>query len=128
LTLQAIDCDELRRMLDAGEPIVLVDALPPISYADSHLPGAINLPPEQVDASVVRRLVDPDVQVVVYCSGPDCDSSHETAKRLAALGYTNVRRYAGGKNEWRRRGYPLERAQDHRRAAPRAAGSSPVDG
>ena len=110
MTLPAVDCAELQRLLEEGERLVLVDALPPMSYAHSHLPGAINLPPKSVDKSVAWRIPDRDVPIVVYCSNPDCEDSVETGKALVALGYTNVRHYAGGKNEWRERWLPLERA------------------
>jgi rhodanese-related sulfurtransferase len=80
-------------------------------YAHSHLPGAINLPPAGLDSELLaRRLPDRDIEIIVYCTSPDCNDSIETAKRLRAMGYTNVRRYAGGKNEWRGAGLPLERA------------------
>ena len=110
MTVPSIDCDELRRKIDAGEPLVIVDALPPMSYAHAHLPRAINLPPERVDAGVARRIPDRDAEIVVYCSSPTCESSVEAAEKLVALGYTNVRHYPGGKSEWRGRGFPLERA------------------
>jgi rhodanese-related sulfurtransferase len=110
MAVPAISCDELRQRLDSAEPPVLVDALSPMSYAHSHLPGAINLVPEDVDALAARRLPDRDAELVVYCANPSCESSVETAERLVALGYVNVRHYAGGKDEWRERGLPLERA------------------
>jgi rhodanese-related sulfurtransferase len=109
MTAPAISCDELRAKIDRGERLIIVDALPPMSYAHSHLPGAINLPPARVDASVAKRLPDRDAEIVVYCANPDCEDSLETAARLIELGYTNVRHYPGGKNEWRERGLPLER-------------------
>ena len=103
--------DELLRKLQNGDTFVLVDALAPMVYAHSHLPGAINLPPTDVDPlTVARRIPDRATEVIVYCTSPDCTDSHETAERLVALGYMNVRRYAGGKNEWRDAGLPLERA------------------
>jgi rhodanese-related sulfurtransferase len=105
-----ISCDELQAKIESGESFVLVDALPPMSYAHSHLPGAINLPPTRVDAAVRKRLADPDAEIVVYCANPECEDSVETAQALVSLGYTNVRHYGGGKNEWRERGLPLERA------------------
>jgi rhodanese-related sulfurtransferase len=105
-----ISCDELRRKIEDGQPFVLVDALPPMSYAHSHLPGAINLPPERVDASAAKRIAEKDAEIVVYCSNPTCESSIDTGHRLLALGYANVRHYPGGKDEWRRSGLPLERA------------------
>jgi rhodanese-related sulfurtransferase len=111
VTLPTITAEELRSKIESGEPFVLVDALAPMAYAHSHLPGAINLPPSDVDpARVARRVPDLKTEIVVYCSSPDCDDSVSTAKRLQELGYTNVRHYAGGKNEWRDAGLPLERA------------------
>lgn len=110
MALSLITCDELRRKIENREPFVLVDALAPMSFAHSHLPGAINLPPTSVDASVARRLPDRTIEIVVYCANPECDSSVETAQGLHELGYTNVSHYAGGKDEWRSEGLPLERA------------------
>jgi rhodanese-related sulfurtransferase len=107
--VQTITRDELLRKIESGEEFVLVDALPPMSYAHSHLPGAINLPPDRVDPSVVRRIPDRNVEIVVYCANPECEDSVVTAQRLLALAYTKVRHYPGGKNEWRERGLPLER-------------------
>ena len=57
-----------------------------------------------------KRLADPSVEIVVYCANAECEDSVETAERLLALGYTNVRHYPGGKSEWREAGLPLERA------------------
>jgi rhodanese-related sulfurtransferase len=105
----SIGCEELLTKIESGDEVVLVDALSPSSYAHSHLPGAINLPPQRVDASVLRRIPDQNAEIVVYCANPECDDSVETAKRLVALGYTNVRHYPGGKTEWRERRFPLER-------------------
>ena len=107
MALSTIDCDELRRKLEADERLVIVDALPPMSFAHSHLPGAINMPPERVDP---KRIPYRDAEIVVYCANPECESSIDTANRLLALGFANVRHYPGGKNEWRELGLPLERA------------------
>ena len=110
MDLTPITMDELRDKIDGGVSFVLVDALPPMSYAHSHLPGAVNLPPRSVDDAVTRRLDDKSVEIVVYCANPACEDSHETARRLSELGYSNLRHYAGGKDEWRDAGLPLERA------------------
>jgi rhodanese-related sulfurtransferase len=81
-----------------------------MSFAHSHLPGAINLPPDRVEASAAKRIPDRGAEVVVYCANPDCEDSVVTGRRLQALGYTNVRHYPGGKDEWREAGLALERA------------------
>jgi rhodanese-related sulfurtransferase len=111
VNLPTITADELRRKLEDGESFVLVDALAPMVYAHSHLPGALNFPSSNVDPDrVARRIPDRSTEIVVYCSSTDCEDSHVTAARLVQLGYTNVEHYAGGKNEWRDLGLPLERA------------------
>jgi rhodanese-related sulfurtransferase len=111
VNVPTIEMDELRRKLDSDEDVILVDALAPMVYAHSHLPGAINIPPSSIDPEAIgRRIPDRDAEIVVYCSSPECDDSIQTAERLQALGYANVRRYAGGKDEWRESGQPLERA------------------
>jgi len=102
--------EELNAKIEAGDELVLVDALAPISYARSHLPGAINLPLEWVDDRAPRRIPDLATAIVVYCIDVECDSSVRVGERLRSLGYANVRHYAGGKREWVEAGLPLERA------------------
>ena len=109
-TFAEIDRESLREKLERGDDFVLVDALSPMSFAASHLPGAINLTPGWVDDRARRRIPDLDTEIVVYCANADCDDSLVTAQKLTELGYTNVLHYAGGKDEWRELGYPLERA------------------
>jgi rhodanese-related sulfurtransferase len=109
--LPAVSADELQQKLEGGDAFVLIDALAPMVYAHSHLPGAINMPPSAVDTiRCTKRMPDLSTEIVVYCANEHCDDSIATGERLRALGYTNVRHYAGGKDEWRRLGLPLERA------------------
>jgi rhodanese-related sulfurtransferase len=108
--LPTITAEELHCKIERGDSFVLVDALAPMVYAHSHLPGAINLPPSDIEpARLARRIPDLKTEIVVYCSSPDCDDSVVTAHRLQTFGYSNVRHYPGGKNEWRDAGLPLER-------------------
>ncbi len=100
--------DELKRKLDRGDDLVIVEALPPLYYQDSHLPGALNLPHDQVDALASELLPDKNREIAVYCSNPACQNSSIAANRLAALGYRNVRKYAEGKQDWIDAGLPVE--------------------
>ena len=109
-TFPTVSADELLQKIDSGDRFVLVDALAPMVYAHSHLPGAINLPADVDSARVARRIPDRATEIIVYCSSPECDDSVATATRLREMGYVNVWHYAGGKNEWRDAGLPLERA------------------
>jgi rhodanese-related sulfurtransferase len=109
--LVEIDREDLQQRLERDDDLVLVDALGPISYGAAHLPGAINIPPDRVDALAERRIPDLDAPVVVYCANPSCESSVEVAQRLVELGYRNVLHYAAGKEDWKAAGLPLEGAR-----------------
>jgi rhodanese-related sulfurtransferase len=100
--------EELWRKVEDGDELVIVDALPPISFAASHLPGSINIPPGTEDERAPRRISDLETEVVVYCMNPTCYSSVSVANRLVELGYSNVRHYPGGKDDWKDAGLPLE--------------------
>lgn len=106
--LDQIDRQSLWEKMQRGDEFALVDALAPMSFAVSHLPGAISLPPRDVEGRAPRRIPDRETEVVVYCASSTCDSSVDVAKHLIELGYRNVRHYAGGKSDWVEAGLPLE--------------------
>ena len=100
--------DELKAKLDRKERVFLIDALPERYYLEQHLPGAINIPHDQIDALAPALLPDPGAQIVVYCASGPCQNSGIAAHRLAQLGYTNVRDYHEGKKDWVEAGLPVE--------------------
>jgi rhodanese-related sulfurtransferase len=106
--LATIATSDLWERIQTGSGAVLVDALSPMSFAASHLPGAINIPPTRVDEVAPRRVPDLDTPIVVYCTGPDCDSSVLVGERLVELGYRSVVHYRDGKSGWAAAGLPLE--------------------
>ena len=106
--VERISRESLLQKLELREEFVLVDALSPMSYARSHLPGAINMPPEWVDERAPRQIPDRSTEIVVYCSDAGCDSSVVVANRLLELGYRNIVHYTDGKNDWVAAGLPLE--------------------
>ena len=105
---RVITLDELRARLEGGAPLTLVEALPPMYYEAEHLPGAINIPHDEVDELAPRLLPDRDAEIVVYCASGPCQNSGIASRRLAALGYTSVSDYAEGKAEWIAAGLPVE--------------------
>jgi rhodanese-related sulfurtransferase len=114
--ITAITRQELAPKLAAGA-VVLLDAQAPGWYQREHLPGAHPVPYDRID-EVVRGLVpDPATEVVVYCWNAACTASAFVAERLDQLGYTNVRRYVAGKQDWMDAGLPIESAD--------GAGTSP---
>lgn len=61
-----ISRDELKLKLDRSDPLVLVEALPATYFEDAHLPGAQNLPHDQVDVLAPTLIPDRSTEVVVY--------------------------------------------------------------
>ena len=65
-----ISRDELKQKIDRGENFLLVETLPATAYHHAHLPGAINLPPDQVMQLAPALLPNKAADIVVYCASP----------------------------------------------------------
>ncbi len=92
----------------AADQVVVVDALPASYYEQQHLPGALNLVADDVRLAAERLLPAKDAAVVTYCSNPACANSHQVAGLLERLGYTDVRVYRDGIQDWVEAGLPVE--------------------
>ena len=101
-----ISRDELRELVDAGA-VTLVEALGAPYFASGHLPGAINIPHTEVKELAPALLPDKEAAIVVYCSNTACPNSSVAVAQLRKLGYTDVRKYAEGKQDWEAAGLPL---------------------
>jgi rhodanese-related sulfurtransferase len=113
--------DQLRAEIDAGT-ITVVETLGPAYYESGHLPDAINIPHTQVRELAGSLLPDKDAAIVTYCSNAACRNSEIAANELIALGYSNVRKYAEGKQDWTEAGLPLSEGRPSPRSATREGG------
>ena len=107
--VKGIDRNELKEKIDRRESFVLLETLSPEKFQEAHLPGARNAPPERLRELAPTLIPNKNTEIVTYCSGPTCKASADAARELTTLGYTNVRHYAGGKQEWTAAGLPVER-------------------
>jgi rhodanese-related sulfurtransferase len=98
--------EEVEKKIGAGA--TAVEALPPLYYEDAHLPGALNLPLDEVEALAPTLLPDKEAEIIVYCSNSSCSNSKIAAEQLERLGYTNVHKYGAGKQDWVEAGLPTE--------------------
>jgi rhodanese-related sulfurtransferase len=93
---------------------LVLDARPEIFHRFGHIPKAISLPREDFEAcySKQRTLFEKHKThpVVIYCSGGSCEDGAMVANALITLGFTDVRFYRGGWDEWTRIGLPEEKA------------------
>lgn len=102
--MKEIGREELREKLERGDDFKLVMTLSEWAFKAQHIPGSININRMQ-DA---LKYLNPDDEIVVYCSDEACIASQVAYKALVANGYKNVRRYSGGLSDWQAAGYPLD--------------------
>jgi rhodanese-related sulfurtransferase len=85
---------------------VLLDVRSPALFAQSHLPGAINLPHGKMTAHRMSQWPT-DSLFVVYCAGPHCNGADKAALRLAGLGLS-VKIMIGGMTGWADEGFCVD--------------------
>ena len=100
-----ISRDDLAAAIERAD-VTVVDALPDSYYEQQHLPGALNLVEDDVAHRAAELLPDKDAAIVTYCSNEACPNSGNVARRLTNLGYTNVRKYREGIQDWVGAGLP----------------------
>lgn len=106
--VRTIERAELQQKLAASNPrLKLVMALGEWEFRTKHIPGSLHF----ADVPTMLSALQKDDEVVVYCTNPPCLASVALYQRLVKEGYTNVRRYAGGVEDWENAGLPLESAR-----------------
>jgi len=87
--------------------VTVLDVRPPEEYAAGHLPGAINIPVQELEKRM--RELPKRREVVAYCRGPYCLMSYDAVALLRRKG-RKARRLEAGLPEWRQGGLPIESA------------------
>ena len=67
----AIDSGQLRSYLTGKKNAVLVDTRTPDEYQQAHIPGAINIVPDEMKAKAARLPKDKATPIIFYCRGMD---------------------------------------------------------
>jgi len=88
----------------------IVDARPPSQFQESHIPGAVSIPFEELSSGYPAALdiLPLEGPIVVYCDGGDCHASRNVASLLIELGYENVSVFERGLEAWKLHGHPTE--------------------
>jgi molybdopterin/thiamine biosynthesis adenylyltransferase/rhodanese-related sulfurtransferase len=104
--VREVSLDELKRRLDAREPMVLLDVREKEEYRAGYIPGALSIPRGFLEMQAEQRLPDKSAKIVAYCAGGP--RSALAAKSLIDLGYTNVETVNPGFVRWKDLRYPVE--------------------
>ncbi len=95
---------ELQELLQRDQT-TLIDVRPRAEYDAGHIPGAIPVPPDQLDQLLPQ--LPTDREIVAYCRGPYCVYADQAVRILIARGQP-ARRLEDGYPEWQRSGGPVE--------------------
>jgi rhodanese-related sulfurtransferase len=102
--LEAVDATELMERL-SEEGVIVLDVRPEEEYHAGHIPGAISVPIDALEAAL--QTLPRDREIVAYCRGPYCVFSDEAVALLRSRGY-RARRLRQGLPDWRAAGRPVE--------------------
>ncbi|MGA2352642.1 MAG: VTT domain-containing protein [Terracidiphilus sp.] len=108
LVAARLEPEELKRQLDAGEEVFIVDLRHPLEIVSDPftLPGARQFSPEALAER--HSEVPRDRDIILFCSCPSEATAARTAMTLHKLGIERIRPLRGGYDEWKRLGFPLD--------------------
>src|SRR5580693_145585 len=101
-----VSLDELKRRLDAGEKMTLVDVREKDEVRAGFIPGAVSIPRGFLEIQAEQKLPDKSAHIVAYCAGGT--RSALAAATLQDLGYTHVETANPGFVRWKDLNYPME--------------------
>ena len=104
------DSSDLHESVERGENVTIIDARSPASYAQEHIPGAINIPHRTMDTSSTAG-IDKESLVITYCDGIGCNASTKAALNMTKLGF-NTKELQGGLVWWKQDGYPTSTSEE----------------
>ena len=98
LGYRQISMDEAVKMMKDEKNYIILDVRRPDEYAEGHIPGAINVPNEEIGSAEITELPDKSQLILVYCRSGR--RSKEASEKLVRLGYTNIVEF-GGILDWK---------------------------
>jgi len=107
------DTAGLKKLLDTGAEITVVDARSPEEYQEVHIKGAISVPAKEFSKYASRLPVNREAKIVFYCNGIKCGKSKKAAQKALQMGYDNVFVYAEGMPVWEEKGMPIYAGPDY---------------
>ena len=103
--VRELTVDDVKKRLDRGDKLLLIDVREESEWSRDHLPGAIHLSKGIIERDIEQRVPDTAAEIVLYCGGGF--RSALAADHLQKMGYTNVWSMDGGHRGWKEKGHPL---------------------
>ncbi len=102
------DANTAKRIYETKKA-VFVDARSYETFIEGHIKNAVSIPTGEFVKFIedFKTKYPVTTPLITYCSGRECNDSHELAQYLMAEGYINVKVFIDGYPEWERKGYPV---------------------
>jgi len=95
---------EVKRRMDAGEKMILIDVREDNEWAKGYIPGAVHMGRGIIERDIEQKVPNTATKLVLYCGGGF--RSALVADNLQKMGYTNVESMDGGWRGWNEAGLP----------------------
>ena len=102
--VKEIDIEGYKKMVESGEPHILVDTREESEWTAGHVKGALHMSKGVIERDIESKVPDKDARLVLYCGGGF--RSALAADNLQKMDYTNVWSLAEGWKGWCARGLP----------------------
>jgi len=100
------DVGEVKRRMDSGHTVVLIDVREDCEWEKGRIPGATHMSRGTIERDVETLFPEKEQELVVYCGGGF--RSALAADTLRSMGYNNVISMDGGARGWDEAGHPME--------------------
>ena len=90
---RSITAEEAMLLMEKEKDCIILDVRRPDEYAEGHIPGAINVPNEEIGTAEIPELPSKSQLILVYCRSGR--RSKEASEKLVKLGYTNIVEFGG---------------------------------
>lgn len=90
---ESISMSEGIERMENEEGYIILDVRRADEFEAGHIPGAVNLPNEEIANDEIAILPDKEQTIYIYCRSGN--RSKQAANKLAALGYNNIIEFGG---------------------------------
>jgi rhodanese-related sulfurtransferase len=104
---KSITAEELNERIQSSQAPLILDVRTEREYELGRIPGALNIPHDELSSRLREIEVAKTEEIVVYCFNGNRSKIAETT--LDNYGYVNLRDLDGHIKYWRRDGFPIEK-------------------
>jgi rhodanese-related sulfurtransferase len=102
--IKEADFRDIKKRLDGGEKMIIVDTREDTEWARGHVAGAVHIGKGVIERDIERAIPDKEATIVLYCGGGY--RSALAADNVQKMGYKNVISMDGGWRGWTEAGFP----------------------